>query len=86
MYTQQIMDVISAIEKDMNIKLTPLCVDGGMASNNMLIQTQSDLLGVKVCMCMRVYVYVCECVYVCVCVYVCMYIYIYIYIYKHACM
>ena len=34
--------------KDMNASLTELKVDGGASRNNLLMQTQADLLGIKV--------------------------------------
>ncbi|NRA19190.1 MAG: glycerol kinase GlpK [Oceanospirillaceae bacterium] len=43
----QTQDLISAIEED-NIKLDTLCVDGGMANNNWMLQFLSDLTAVKV--------------------------------------
>ncbi|ESO06194.1 hypothetical protein HELRODRAFT_93977 [Helobdella robusta] len=44
----QTVDVLEAIERDMNITLKVLNVDGGMSSNNLLLEMQADLLGVPV--------------------------------------
>jgi glycerol kinase len=44
----QVMDVLSAIEKDTSIPLRDLRVDGGAAANDLLMQIQADLLGVPV--------------------------------------
>ncbi|MCX7845433.1 MAG: glycerol kinase GlpK [Dictyoglomaceae bacterium] len=44
----QTRDVIEAMEKDSNIKLKSLRVDGGAVVNNFLMQFQSDILGVPV--------------------------------------
>lgn len=44
----QTKDVLSAMEKDANIKLKELKVDGGAAANNFLMQFQSDILNVPV--------------------------------------
>jgi glycerol kinase len=44
----QTKDVLSAMEKDAEIKLTALRVDGGAVKNNFLMQFQSDLLHVEV--------------------------------------
>jgi glycerol kinase len=44
----QSADLISAMEKDAGITLCELRVDGGAAANNLLMQFQSDLLGVPV--------------------------------------
>src|SRR5262245_1534665 len=41
-------EVLDAIEKDSGVKLTALKVDGGMVYNNILMQFQSDVLGVPV--------------------------------------
>jgi glycerol kinase len=42
------MDVLHAMESDAGIRLKELRVDGGACSNNLLMQFQSDLLGVPV--------------------------------------
>ena len=44
----QVMDVLKAMEKDANIRLKELRVDGGASANNLLMQLQADLLGVPV--------------------------------------
>jgi glycerol kinase len=44
----QSADLLAAMEKDAGLKLTELRVDGGAAANNLLMQIQSDLLGVPV--------------------------------------
>lgn len=44
----QTRDVLSAMEQDSNIKLKALKVDGGACANNLLMQFQSDILGVPV--------------------------------------
>lgn len=44
----QTVDVIRAQEADSGLALTELRVDGGAAANNLLMQIQSDLLGVPV--------------------------------------
>lgn len=44
----QVMDVLEAMERDAKIRLKELRVDGGACSNNLLMQFQSDLLGVPV--------------------------------------
>jgi len=44
----QSADVIAAMEKDANLTLTELRVDGGAAANDLLLQFQADLLGVPV--------------------------------------
>ncbi len=44
----QVMDVLEAMEADAGIRLKELRVDGGACSNNLLMQFQSDLLGVPV--------------------------------------
>ncbi|MBN2577552.1 MAG: glycerol kinase GlpK [Pirellulales bacterium] len=41
-------DVLHAMESDSGITLTELKVDGGAAANNLLMQFQADLLGVRV--------------------------------------
>ncbi len=45
----QSRDVLDAMQKDANIRLGELKVDGGAAANNDLMQFQADLLGTKVC-------------------------------------
>jgi glycerol kinase len=44
----QVADVLSAMEADSGIKLKELRVDGGAASNNLLMQFQADILNVPV--------------------------------------
>jgi glycerol kinase len=44
----QSADVLDAMQADSGITLTELRVDGGAAANNLLMQTQADLLGVPV--------------------------------------
>lgn len=44
----QTMDIVSAMEKDAGISLNELKVDGGASRNNLLMQFQSDILGVNV--------------------------------------
>ncbi len=44
----QVADVLHAMEADAKIKLKELRVDGGASTNNLLMQFQSDLLGVPV--------------------------------------
>ena len=44
----QVLDALSAMEKDAGIPLSGLRVDGGASDNNYLMQTQSDLLGTDV--------------------------------------
>jgi glycerol kinase len=44
----QSKDLISAMEDDAGMKLTTLKVDGGAVANNLLMQFQSDILGVPV--------------------------------------
>jgi glycerol kinase len=44
----QVMDILKAMEADAGIKLKELRVDGGACVNNLLMQMQSDLLGVPV--------------------------------------
>lgn len=43
----QSLDVFQAMEKDSGIKLRSLRVDGGASKNNLLMQIQSDLLGIE---------------------------------------
>jgi glycerol kinase len=44
----QTREVLDAMETDSGVKLTALKVDGGMISNELLMQFQSDILGVPV--------------------------------------
>ncbi|HMQ01325.1 MAG TPA: FGGY-family carbohydrate kinase, partial [Cyclobacteriaceae bacterium] len=44
----QTKDVLDAMEKDSGLKLNVLKVDGGACANNVLMQFQSDILGVEV--------------------------------------
>ncbi|MEX0812543.1 MAG: FGGY-family carbohydrate kinase [Chitinophagales bacterium] len=44
----QTRDVLSAMEQDSGIALSALRVDGGACASNLLMQFQSDILGVKV--------------------------------------
>jgi glycerol kinase len=44
----QTREVLDAMEKDSAVRLTALKVDGGMVFNNLLMQFQSDILGVPV--------------------------------------
>ena len=44
----QTRDVIIAMEKDANLKLTTLAVDGGACENNFLMQFQADVLNCNV--------------------------------------
>jgi glycerol kinase len=44
----QTRDVAEAMEKDSGVKLATLKVDGGMTTNDLLMQFQSDMLGVPV--------------------------------------
>lgn len=44
----QTVDVLHAMEKDLEIKLSSLKVDGGASANDFLMQFQSDILDVKV--------------------------------------
>ncbi|SHJ62554.1 glycerol kinase [Dethiosulfatibacter aminovorans DSM 17477] len=44
----QSKDVIRSMEEDSGIKLSTLKVDGGATANNLLMQFQSDILGVEV--------------------------------------
>ncbi len=44
----QTLDIIDAMQKDANIALTTLRVDGGASRNSMLMQYQADLTGVVV--------------------------------------
>jgi glycerol kinase len=44
----QTRDVLEAMEKDSRIPITELRADGGMVANELLMQFQSDILGVPV--------------------------------------
>jgi glycerol kinase len=44
----QVADVLQVMKEDSHINLSELRVDGGAASNNLLMQFQADLLGVPV--------------------------------------
>ncbi|MDO4950201.1 MAG: glycerol kinase GlpK, partial [Bacteroidales bacterium] len=44
----QTMDIVLAMEKDAGMPLAELKVDGGASRNNLLMQFQSDILGVQV--------------------------------------
>jgi glycerol kinase len=44
----QTMDVLKAMESDSGIKVTELRVDGGATANNLLMQIQSDVLGIPI--------------------------------------
>ena len=44
----QTMDVMNAMEIDTNMQITELRVDGGASANNLLMQFQSDILGIPV--------------------------------------
>ena len=44
----QTYDIAQAMAKDMNASLTELKVDGGASHNNLLMQSQADILGIKV--------------------------------------
>jgi glycerol kinase len=44
----QVRDVLDAMQRDADIKLKELRVDGGACANNLLMQFQADLLGVPV--------------------------------------
>jgi glycerol kinase len=44
----QVADLLTAMESDSSINLAELRVDGGACANNLLMQTQADLLGVPV--------------------------------------
>jgi glycerol kinase len=47
----QIRDILEAMSKDCGLQLTRLQVDGGMTANNLLMQTQADLVGISVSKC-----------------------------------
>ncbi|MDR1136696.1 MAG: glycerol kinase, partial [Synergistaceae bacterium] len=44
----QTRDVVEAMNKDSGVPLAELKVDGGAVKNNLLMQTQSDIIGAKV--------------------------------------
>src|SRR5205814_4961765 len=44
----QVADVLAVMKKDSGIALDELRVDGGASANNLLMQTQADILGVPV--------------------------------------
>ena len=44
----QVADILLAMEADAGIRLEELRVDGGAATNNLLMQFQADLLGIPV--------------------------------------
>ena len=44
----QVTDVLHAMQADAGLKVRELRVDGGAAANNLLMQLQADLLGVRV--------------------------------------
>ena len=44
----QTMDIVNAMQKDSGVELQELKVDGGASRNNLLMQFQSDILGVPV--------------------------------------
>ena len=44
----QTMDIVNAMEKDADVKLAELKVDGGASRNNLLMQFQADVLGTSV--------------------------------------
>ena len=44
----QVVDVLDAMQADSHLPLAELRVDGGASQNNMLMQLQADLLGVRV--------------------------------------
>src|SRR4029079_947900 len=44
----QVADVLRAMERDGDVRLKELRVDGGASVNNLLLQFQADLLGVPV--------------------------------------
>jgi len=41
-------EVVEAMSKDMNAPVTSMAVDGGMTVNNLMMQTQSDLIDAKI--------------------------------------
>lgn len=44
----QVKDILDAMNKDCKIPLTKLKVDGGVSRNDLLLQVQSDLIGISV--------------------------------------
>jgi len=56
-------EIVDSMEKDSGIKMTKLKADGGMSNNNVVMQTQADLLGVPVGMYIRkiIVVRLCKC-------------------------
>lgn len=44
----QVRDILEAMTKDCNFRLTKLRVDGGMTASKLLLQLQSDLVGIDV--------------------------------------
>jgi glycerol kinase len=46
--TLQVMDVLTAMQADSGLELAELRVDGGASANNLLMQMQADVLGVRV--------------------------------------
>lgn len=44
----QVRDILEAMTKDCNFRLVQLQVDGGMTANKLLLQLQSDLVGLEV--------------------------------------
>lgn len=44
----QVMDVLTSMQADSGLELSELRVDGGASANNLLMQMQADVLGVKV--------------------------------------
>lgn len=44
----QVRDILDAMAKDCGIPLVRLQVDGGMTSNDLLLQLQADLIGLSV--------------------------------------
>ena len=44
----QMRDVIEAVNKDMGLVLSKLLVDGGMTSNNLVMQMQADICGITI--------------------------------------
>lgn len=44
----QVAELVEAMEKDFDRKITPLKVDGGASANDLLMQIQANFLGIKV--------------------------------------
>lgn len=44
----QVRDILTAMEKDCGMPLVRMQVDGGMTSNDFLVQLQADLIGLPV--------------------------------------